>query len=334
MIKSGFFNSIEGDRTYNAEDISGMYEGMITDGIIQSVGAELKVSPCSPSGMRVSVAPGKAVLAGKWLRNTDDIVLTLEPSETQPRIDLIVAELNYANREFILCVKKGVAAAAPSAPEPEDNSTRKELPLARINIAANTAAVTEENIEDIKELASVNNVIFPSKMSKLYYRYKTSIRHTLSTVEPDDRFDYPIGFDDTPGMTIVYDVDGGGYHETVIDIKFKEEVTVPVYGTWVAMPLPDHLEFPDWANVEIYHLETKESWTDETGTTHNYKKVRTKHDLFISEIASGVGGDTSNHSGGATCGYIKVMSSGSHNKFDRIVASFINNFEKQERIEF
>ena len=49
MLTSGFFNSVDGDRKYNAEQMSQMFEGLIGDGIFESVGGKFKVSANSGS---------------------------------------------------------------------------------------------------------------------------------------------------------------------------------------------------------------------------------------------------------------------------------------------
>ena len=44
MVKYGFFNSMEGDRVYSAEDLACMYDGLVSDGVIRGLGAQLEVT--------------------------------------------------------------------------------------------------------------------------------------------------------------------------------------------------------------------------------------------------------------------------------------------------
>lgn len=46
MQYSGFFDSINGDRRYNAEDFGRMFDGLITDGIVAGYGDAFSVSKC------------------------------------------------------------------------------------------------------------------------------------------------------------------------------------------------------------------------------------------------------------------------------------------------
>ena len=55
MVKYGFFNSMEGDRVYSAEDLACMYDGLVSDGVIRGLGAQLEVTSRSPSRSRTSL---------------------------------------------------------------------------------------------------------------------------------------------------------------------------------------------------------------------------------------------------------------------------------------
>lgn len=324
MIRSGFFNSIEGDRTYNAEDMSSMFEGIITDGVLQGAGAELKVTPCSPAGRRVAVSSGKAILAGKWVRNTDEHVLALEPSDTDPRIDLVVAELDYTGRAFVFAVKKGTPAAMPKAPEPEDSSVKKELPLARIHIAANATEITEECIIDERPFAAVNNVIFPSRNIKRYVHSNAYVQNGLQGVDPEEDTSAPGQYNVAEGTTVVTVIDCVGYYQIEVDVNAASKIAVPQGGIWVAMILPENLTFPETASASV---ECSSVMVGGFGTRTAIEKT----DLYISQIGRGRG----SYSGGILpkCGYVKVDSLGSNNAFNRIKASFLV-FEDIKQVVF
>lgn len=324
MIRSGFFNSVEGDRTYNAEDMSSMFEGIITDGVLQGVGAELKVIPCSPAGRRVAVSSGKAILAGKWIRNTDEYVLTLEPSDTDPRIDLVVAELGYTGHPSGFAVKKGTPAAMPKAPEPEDSSVKKELPLARIHIAANATEITEECIVDERSFAAVNNVVFPSRNIKRYVHPNVYVQNGLQGVSEEEDTSAPGEYNVVDGTTAVTVIDCVGYHQIEIEVNVSNKIAVPQNGIWVAMILPENLIFPETAGALV---ECSAVMVGGFGTRTAIEKT----DLYISQIGRGKGA----YSGGILpkCGYVKVDSFGPNNGFNRIKASF-TDFEKVKEIAF
>ena len=42
-VSSGFFNSLNGDRKYNAEQMSAIFDGLIIDGVFASIGTAFAV---------------------------------------------------------------------------------------------------------------------------------------------------------------------------------------------------------------------------------------------------------------------------------------------------
>ena len=57
-VVSGFYNSVNGDRKYDADAFGRLFEGVIRDGVFLSVGDQFKVS--LDSGMRLRIGTGKA----------------------------------------------------------------------------------------------------------------------------------------------------------------------------------------------------------------------------------------------------------------------------------
>ena len=103
-ITSGFFNSINGDRKYNADDINEFFVGVLNDGIIKHYDSELEVE--AGSDMTVNVKGGKAICLGKYIKNTGFLSLPIEASEDQPRYDAIVVGVDLENRTADIYVKK------------------------------------------------------------------------------------------------------------------------------------------------------------------------------------------------------------------------------------
>ena len=63
---SGFFNSVNGDRLYNADQMSRLFEGLITDGVYASVGNKMAVQP--NSGMTIQIATGRGWFGRHWVK--------------------------------------------------------------------------------------------------------------------------------------------------------------------------------------------------------------------------------------------------------------------------
>lgn len=150
-IKSGFFNSVDKDRRYSADDLSQFFYGLISDGIVDDTmtASSLKVEP--GTGLGVKVLPGKAVIRTKYVVNDEDYPITLLAADsTNPRIDRIVLHLNTAAsvRSITVIAKSGTPAANPSAPALIRTGTIYELSLAQIYVGAGASSVTAANITD------------------------------------------------------------------------------------------------------------------------------------------------------------------------------------------
>ena len=98
-VTSGFFNSTNRDRLYNATDFGRFFEGIVTDGVLKDFEDGLEVANLSSLGFQVK--PGKAMFNGIWMVSTD--LVTLGPAAvTTPDsygIFAVVAEVNYTTRE-------------------------------------------------------------------------------------------------------------------------------------------------------------------------------------------------------------------------------------------
>lgn len=139
-ITSGYFNSVNGDRKYNADQMSEYFEGIINEGVCQHIGGGLAVT--AGTGLTVSVATGKAFIGQKWIKNDAAMTLTITTAADQARIDAVVLRRNTTNRVCEIAVKTGTPSASPSAPAMTRTSTTYEMALAYVNVAAGATSVT------------------------------------------------------------------------------------------------------------------------------------------------------------------------------------------------
>ena len=140
-VTYGFFNSVNGDRKYNAEQMSEYFRGIVNEGVFQHLDGGLAVT--AGTGLAVSVASGRAIIQNRWVQNSDAMTLSISAaSETYARKDAVVVRLNYSTRSIEIAVKAGTPAASPSAPSMTRNSTTYEMALAYVNVAANATSVT------------------------------------------------------------------------------------------------------------------------------------------------------------------------------------------------
>lgn len=146
-ISCGFYNSVNGDRKYNTEQISAIFDGIINDGVFAHVDGYFQTTPSE--GMSVVVAPGRAWFDHTWTRNDAPLPLTLDPSEiVLDRIDAVILEVNSSNdvRDNTIKVLKGIPGSAPSKPELTNTEDVHQYPLAYIDIVAGTQSISTECI--------------------------------------------------------------------------------------------------------------------------------------------------------------------------------------------
>jgi hypothetical protein len=141
-VKFGFYNSLNGDRKYNAEDISSLFKGIINDGVFQSVGAGLAVT--SNSNMTVTVGEGRAWFNGTWTDNDEALILTIQPSNTTlHRKDSIILEVNtdLGTRTNTIKVLTGTPASVAYPPTLVNSGTLHQYSLATIGVPATSTSI-------------------------------------------------------------------------------------------------------------------------------------------------------------------------------------------------
>lgn len=146
-VTYGFYDSLAGDRVYNSEQMSRIFEGIITDGVFQALGSALMV--VESSGMTVNVGTGRAWFSNTWTLNDAVLPLTISPSVVGlNRIDTVVLEVNkeLAVRANTIKVINGTPASSPVAPTLTNTATVKQYPLADVYVGNGVSAVTQANI--------------------------------------------------------------------------------------------------------------------------------------------------------------------------------------------
>lgn len=147
-ITSGFFDSVNGDRKYSAQQFGNLFIGIISDGVFSGVGGGLKVESRSS---QVYINSGRAWCRGTWLDNDAYASLSV-PANTHPnysRYDAVVLTFDTSSsvRRNSIDYISGVAAATPLKPTLKHDSLTKQMPLCYIFRPANSTTITQSNIE-------------------------------------------------------------------------------------------------------------------------------------------------------------------------------------------
>lgn len=152
-ITSGFFNSDNGDRKYNAAQIGRYLQYIVSDGVYAHNSSSLQV--LANDGMEVQVQSGRAMLDHHFMENDAPITLTLSAGGTQDRIDGIVMYVDLTERACGIVIKEGTPAASPVRPALTRTDVRKEYMLAAVRVPKLSSAITQSNITDTRADTSV-----------------------------------------------------------------------------------------------------------------------------------------------------------------------------------
>lgn len=186
-IKYGFYNSINHDRVYNAEDFADIFNGVINDGVFMSIGDHFSVYPSS--GMTVSVAPGRAWFNGTWTENDTNYLVDISEAEIiQTRIDVIALEIDKRNeaRRNRIIVLKGQPAATPSKPSLTKTSGLYQYALAYITVKPNTYEITGADIEQavgMSETPFVTAILQTANLDSLFQNWDTQFKEWFYDVQ-------------------------------------------------------------------------------------------------------------------------------------------------------
>ena len=171
-VTSGFFNSLNSDRRYNAEQMSAIFNGIIKDGIFASIGTAFTVS--ADAGFTVNIGIGRAWFDSIWVYNDAILPLTFDESEiVLDRIDAVVIEINKTEevRAGSIKIVKGSPATFPSRPTLTKNAYVTQYPLAYVDVKAGRSSITQSMItsmigtEDcpyitgILQVQSIDNIV-------------------------------------------------------------------------------------------------------------------------------------------------------------------------------
>lgn len=146
-VTSGFFNSINGDRTYNAEQMSSIFDGIINDGVFANIGTAFSVQ--ATTGNTVNVGTGRCWFDSTWLLNDATLPIELDDAEVLlDRIDAIVIEINHSEsiRAGSIKVVNGTPSSTPTNPTMTHTDYINQYPIAYIMRSANSDSITQANI--------------------------------------------------------------------------------------------------------------------------------------------------------------------------------------------
>ena len=183
LINGGFFNSVNKDRLYSADEMNRPYKRVITEGIFATQSGtpstDLQVVSAN-NGMNIVVKKGEGLLGGKWFENSSDIALTVSNNTAiVPRRDSIIiqVDLTQAGRAVNVVYREGTANSNPMPPNLSTDANIIEKRVANIYVAAGATYIGQDAITDLRgssECPWITSLIKQVDTSTLYDQYRAA----------------------------------------------------------------------------------------------------------------------------------------------------------------
>lgn len=150
-VSSGFFNSVNHDRLYDAEQLSSIFDGVIVDGVYENVGEAFNVTAYPDANSTVLVGTGRAWFDHTWTLNDSRFSIKLDPpNEMLGRIDAIVIDVNKERdtRKNSIIYLKGDESQPDFPPALINTENHKQYPIAYITRhATQDGPISQSDIE-------------------------------------------------------------------------------------------------------------------------------------------------------------------------------------------
>lgn len=276
-ITSGFFNSINGDRKYNAEQMSAIFDGLINDGIYMSIGTAFVVE--ASTGNEIIVGKGRAWFNSAWVYNDAPLPITLDDSELLlDRYDAVVIEVNHGDavREGTVKIIKGTPASEPVYPTLSTGIGVNQYPLAYIYRTSNASEITQADITNMvgsEQTPFVTGIVETLKLDVLLQQWSVELDEFIA--EEDSKFN--AWLDETKATM---DSKSDEFDTWIIDEKAKFDA---LYADMQQMMIDTSAELDAWTDAEkAAFTEWSDTQKTEMLTWFDYMKDKLSENTAVS----------------------------------------------------
>ncbi len=142
------FTSQAADRQYSASEWRDYFSALVSNGVAPDIGGELEVHAQPTPNKTVYIDTGAIIIRGAMRILAETVSLSFADNISgNPRIDRVVARLNYTDRKVEFVVKQGTPAASPVPPAlTRSATTHWELSLAQVSLANGYSTITASEI--------------------------------------------------------------------------------------------------------------------------------------------------------------------------------------------
>lgn len=106
-------------------------------------------------GMLVKIKSGAAWIEGFYMENDAEVAMAIDASNgSNPRIDVVVARVNWTTNIASFAVLKGTAAVSPSAVALTQSATIWEIALAHVTVDALAVTIAAAKVADMRIISA------------------------------------------------------------------------------------------------------------------------------------------------------------------------------------
>ena len=178
---SGFYDSVNQDRLYSADDMNRPYRRLVSNGVFANQDGtpsdDLKV--IANGTMNITVNSGEGIFAYKWFSSETQIISVPSNNTANPRIDSVIVQVDtrVAARVANLVYRTGTPSATPTPPALSLETGVTEYRIANVYITAGANAITNANITDLRGSSScpwVQALIQQPDTSTMWTQWETA----------------------------------------------------------------------------------------------------------------------------------------------------------------
>ena len=189
-VNSGFYDAVNSDRTYSADDMNRPYKRVVSNGVFATPkgtkSTDLQVVSAN-NGMQIIVQKGEGIFADKWFENPAAINITVPANtSTVPRIDSVIVQVDKrtSGRVGNIVYRTGTPSVNPTAPSINTVSNVTEYRLANVRVETGTTAITTAMITDRRGSSDcpwVTSLIYQVDTSVLYDQWAAAYEEYFET---------------------------------------------------------------------------------------------------------------------------------------------------------
>lgn len=208
-----FYNSVNDDRSYDADSFSDWLKKFFTTGVFNG---ELQVT--ASGGMGISVSAGYVNINGKVMMFEQTPLTVGTADGTYYRIDSVIIERNDTDRQFYIKIVQGTTGTESSVTgvTPVRSGAVYQLIIARIKVRPGATAITQADITDTRANASLCGYVAGTVTQMDFSQFQAQFDAYLEAFKTGQQADFETWF---AGLQTTLDGDVAGHLQNEIDTK-------------------------------------------------------------------------------------------------------------------